>query len=209
MASFDERAKSWDVDPAKVERALVVANAIRTQVLHKPGMNALEYGCGTGLLGFALQQDFASITLADTSQGMLDVLAGKIKRAGVGNMHPLLLNLVSEPAPSAHFDIIFTLMSMHHILETITVLKKFFSMLTKGGFLCIADLEKEDGSFHGPQITDVHNGFERNSLQKQVETAGFGMVRFSSIFSVRKQVGEVEKAFPMFLMVARKDNDRN
>ena len=69
MTNFDERAKDWESDPKKVERARVVADAIRKSIPLSNEMNALEYGCGTGLLSFALQSDLGQITLADTSQG--------------------------------------------------------------------------------------------------------------------------------------------
>ena len=88
MTNFDERAKDWDSDPMKVERARVVSDAIRNAVTLSREMHALEYGCGTGLLSFALQEDLGQITLADTSQGMLDVLGEKIASSGVTNMHP-------------------------------------------------------------------------------------------------------------------------
>ena len=54
---FDERAKDWDANPMRVERARIVAQAIRQAVPLRPGMTALELGCGTGLLSFALQPD--------------------------------------------------------------------------------------------------------------------------------------------------------
>ncbi|MGE5378250.1 MAG: class I SAM-dependent methyltransferase, partial [Bacteroidota bacterium] len=78
MTNFDERARDWDSDPRKVERARAVADAMRQAVPLSNEMKALEYGCGTGLLSFALQSDLGPITLADTSQGMLDVLSEKI-----------------------------------------------------------------------------------------------------------------------------------
>ncbi len=71
MTNFDERAKDWDSDPKKIERARTVSEAIRNTTPVTPQMSALEYGCGTGLLSFALQSDLGQITLADTSQGML------------------------------------------------------------------------------------------------------------------------------------------
>jgi ubiquinone/menaquinone biosynthesis C-methylase UbiE len=80
MTNFDERAKDWDSDPMKVIRAKTVAEAIRGAISLTKDMSALEYGCGTGLLSFALQADLGNITLADTSQGMLDVLAENICR---------------------------------------------------------------------------------------------------------------------------------
>lgn len=44
-------------------------HAIRARVTLEPGLVALEYGCGTGLLSFALSPYLARITLADTSPG--------------------------------------------------------------------------------------------------------------------------------------------
>jgi ubiquinone/menaquinone biosynthesis C-methylase UbiE len=204
MISFDERAKDWDSDPAKVERARVVAEAIRAAVPLSPGMAALEYGCGTGLLSFALQPDFDSITLADTSQGMLDVLSEKIKAAGVTNMHPVRLDLSSDPPPDSRYGIIYSLMTLHHVPDTEKVLGRFFTLLDAGGYLCIADLEKEDGSFHGADVTDVHKGFDRFTLQNQLGAAGFRYVKFSRVHEVMRKVDGVEKAFPLFLMIARK-----
>lgn len=181
----------------------MVANAMRATGLLITGMNALEYGCGTGLLSFALQQDFASITLADTSPGMLGVLADKIKSAAVNNMHPLLVDLNFQPLPATRFDVVYSLLTLHHIPNTQAALGHFNLLLKPGGLLFIADLEKEDGSFHGASVTDVHKGFERETLQKQLENSRFNDVRFSSVFSVMKQVDGVQKAFPVFLLAAR------
>jgi len=204
MISFDERAKDWDSDPAKVDRARVVAEAIRAAVSLRPGMTALEYGCGTGLLSFALQPEFKSITLADTSQGMLDVLADKIKASGVTNMHPLRLDLSSDPPPASRFDILYSLMTLHHIPDVETVLQKFFATLDAPGILCLSDLDAEDGSFHGQHVTDVHHGFEHPALQRRVESAGFHDVKFSTVHKVKRQVDGIEKEFPLVLMVAKK-----
>src|SRR5512141_2577390 len=99
MTNFDERAKDWDSDPGRVERARAVADAVRQAIPLSNNMKAFEYGCGTGLLSFALQSDLGQITLADTSQGMLDVLSEKIAETGVDNMHPLQLDLSIGPLP--------------------------------------------------------------------------------------------------------------
>jgi ubiquinone/menaquinone biosynthesis C-methylase UbiE len=204
VINFDERAKDWDSDPAKVERARVVADAIRAAIPLRPEMTALEYGCGTGLLSFALQNEFKSITLADTSQGMLDVLAGKIEAAGARNMHPLRLDLLSDPLPASRYGIIYSLMALHHVPDTERVLGQFHALLDAGGTLCISDLDKEDGTFHGEQVTGVHHGFDRTAFQRQVEDAGFSRVGFSTVHAVKQTVDGVERIFPLFLMVAEK-----
>jgi len=204
MTSFDERAKDWDSDPMKVNRAKTVAQAIRSAIPPTAKMSALEYGCGTGLLSFALQSDLAQITLVDTSQGMLDVLAEKITAFTVSNMTPLRLDLSADPMPEQRFDLTYSLMTLHHIADTKDILKKFVELLTPGGWLCIADLDKEDGTFHPAGTTDIHQGFERAELQQSVEEAGFTEVKFSTAFEIKKKVGDAEKIFPVFLLTARK-----
>lgn len=204
MTNFDERAKDWDSDPGKVERARVVADAIRKGIPLSTKMKALEYGCGTGLLSFALQSDMGQITLADTSQGMLDVLKKKIADAGVKNMHPVRLDLTSDPLPSERYDLIYSLMVLHHIHDFKGVLARFCDLLVPNGYLLVADLDKEDGTFHTDGATDVHLGFDRTDLQKIVERFGFGNIRFSTAYEIKKQTGNKEKTFPIFLMVAQK-----
>jgi len=204
MTNFDERAKDWDSDPKKVERARAVAEAIRNAIPLSANMSALEYGCGTGLLSFALQSDLGQITLADTSQGMLVVLAEKVSASGVTNMRPKRLDLSTDPLPADRFDLTYSLMTLHHIEDAKGILKKFHALLNPSGTLVIADLDKEDGSFHTDGTTDVHLGFERSELQKWVEEAGFTDVRFSTAFEIKKKIGDAEKTFPVFLLTARK-----
>ena len=202
MTNFDERAKDWDSDPKKVERARAVADEIRKTIPLSREMNALEYGCGTGLLSFALQEDLGHITLVDTSQGMLDVLAEKISAAGAVNMHPVRLDLSVDTLPPQKYHITYSLMTMHHVHDTKDILNKFRILLEQGGYLLIADLDKEDGSFHTDSTTDVHKGFARNELQKLVEAAGFEDVKFTTAYTITKKVENEEKSFPVFLMSA-------
>jgi ubiquinone/menaquinone biosynthesis C-methylase UbiE len=205
VTNFDERAKDWDSDPLKVERARIVAEYIRSVLPLRPGMSALEYGCGTGLLSFALQADFASLTLADTSQGMLDVLSAKITTMGTANMHPLRLDMSVDSLPVARYHIVYSLMTLHHIPDTAGILRKFHAVLEPGGWLAAVDLDMEDGSFHGAEVKDVHRGFDREKLQILAETAGFTQVRFTEAYTISKLVGKVEKNFPLFLMTAEKN----
>jgi ubiquinone/menaquinone biosynthesis C-methylase UbiE len=204
MTNFDERAKDWDSDPDKVERARAVANAIRTTIPLAKDMKVLEYGCGTGLLSFALQSDLGQITLADTSQGMLDVLTQKIANAQVPNMHPVRLDLASDPLPEERYDVTYSLLTLHHIHDVNDMLVKFHDLLLPNGYLLAADLDKEDGSFHTDGTTDVHLGFDRDELQKMLEDAGFRNVTFSTAYEIKKKIGNEEKTFPVFLMSAQK-----
>ncbi|HRD89403.1 MAG: class I SAM-dependent methyltransferase [Candidatus Accumulibacter sp.] len=200
---FDERAATWDADPAKVTRALAVAAAIRSQVPPERAMRVLEYGCGTGLLGFALQPHCGSITLADSSSGMLATLQGKIAASGASNLRALRLDLVSDPLPPERFDLICSLMTFHHIADTARLLRDLYTLLDSPGHLCVADLDAEDGSFHGPGFTG-HQGFARAALAREAQEAGFHDVGFSTVFHVAKPDSPGQTDFPIFLMIARK-----
>jgi len=199
VSHFDERARDWDSDPAKVERAKAAANAIRTAIQLKLSMNALEYGCGTGLLSFALQSDLGQITLADTSPGMLDVLREKIAASQVTNMHPVLLDLTTDLLPAERYDLTYSLMVLHHIHDTRHILHQFHTLLKPAGVLCVCDLDREDGSFHKYEF-DGHLGFSRAELKDLVEASGFEQVGFSNVYEIKKD----EKFYPLFLMTAQK-----
>ena len=203
MNEFDLKAKDWDADPAKVERAFRVAEAIRAEVGPMGEMRVLEYGCGTGLLGFALHREVAHLTLADTSAGMLRVLEDKIAASGASHLVSLKLDLSKDPLPEARFDLVCTLMTLHHIPDTADILHRFHELLSSSGRLCIADLDTEDGSFHGPDF-DGHRGFDRTSLAEQLRLAGFQDIRFSTPCVVTRETETGPRAFPVFLVVAAK-----
>ena len=202
QAGFDERAKTWDDDPMKTARAQAVAEAIRLGVPMRPGMSGLEFGCGTGLLSFALQSEFAQIALADTSPGMLEVLRQKIAAAGFAHMTPMLIDEANRALDGKHFDMIYSLMTLHHVPDAEEILKRFHGWLNPGSRVCIADLDAEDGSFHAFDPSIRYNGFDRSVLASWAEKAGFANVHFSTVFHIKK--GPSEREYPVFLMIAEK-----
>jgi len=203
VSDFDARAATWDDDPAKVERARTVANEIVARVPLSPTMRALEYGAGTGLLSFLLRERLGDITLADVSDGMLAVASRKIAAANDSAMRAVKLDLLADRVPAHAFDVIYSLMTLHHIPDTAGILERFHAALAAPGFLCIADLDTEDGSFHGAGF-DGHLGFDRDALGALARRAGFASVEFTTAYRMTKAVGSERRTFPIFLMVARK-----
>jgi ubiquinone/menaquinone biosynthesis C-methylase UbiE len=203
MDDFDQKAAGWDSNPARVERAAAVAQGIRESVPLSPDMTALEYGCGTGLLSFALQPSLAHITLADRSSGMLSVLDEKIASSGIRNMNSMQVDFITDPLPPVKVQLVYTLMTLHHIPDTDKILKDFYELLDRPGYLCVADLDQEDGSFHGPDFPG-HKGFDRSELSARVRQAGFHTVTFKTIFHTPRAVGKAIQYFPLFLMTAEK-----
>jgi ubiquinone/menaquinone biosynthesis C-methylase UbiE len=203
MIDFDAIAREWDSSSSRAERARIIAEAIRFRVPLSPTMTAIEYGCGTGLLSFALQPYLAKITLADSSDGMLAALREKLAAGGIENMEPVKMDLLTDPLQHTAYDLVYTLMTLHHITETDRILGRFYNLLDRRGFLCVSDLDQEDGSFHGPDFVG-HKGFVRNDLAAKVKRVGFRSAEFTTVFNIVKQVDGRNKTFPLFLMVAEK-----
>jgi ubiquinone/menaquinone biosynthesis C-methylase UbiE len=203
MNEFDQKAQEWDIKPIRVERAQAVAGGIKAAIPLSPDLTALEYGCGTGLVSLALQSELGHITLADSSIGMLTALREKIATGNIQNMTPVQLDLITDPLPAERYQLIYTLMTLHHIPDTNKILHAFYQLLDSSGYLCVADLDQEDGSFHDDEFHG-HLGFNREALSAKVRQAGLQTISFSTIFHMRKDVDGASKDFPIFLMVAQK-----
>jgi ubiquinone/menaquinone biosynthesis C-methylase UbiE len=201
-AHFDSKARQWDDNPLFRERGLMIAEAIRKAVPLQRSMNALDYGCGTGLLSFPLKDELGSILMADSSGGMLKVVNEKIAAQGVSNMTTMKIDFHSDPHPEQRFDLIVTSMTLHHVPDTDHILQVFHDLLNPGGYLCITDLDQEDGSFHGPKV-DVHHGFDRDDLSRRAQQAGFSDPQFQTVFSIAKEHTSGTRDYPVFLMTSR------
>lgn len=197
--SFDARAATWDDDPAKVERAAEVARKIRAAVPLNQSMRMMEYGAGTGLVTQALRESVGQVTLADTSTGMRDVLRAKIAASAITDARVWDLDLATGPVPDDRFDLIVTVLTLHHIANIGTVLSRFADLLDTGGTLCVVDLDEEDGSFHGEHF-EGHRGFVRSSLAADLTIAGFSDVTFEDCHHIVRDGVD----YPLFLATCLK-----
>lgn len=195
---FDSLAATWDQDPAKVERARVVAEAIRGAVAIPDGARLLDYGAGTGLLSQELAGDVGPVTLADTSAGMREVLSEKVAAGHWAEASVVDLDLERDATPEGErYDLICSLLVLHHVHALDRVLAAFRTLLAPGGRLVIADLDREDGSFHTHDF-DGHHGFGRDELADRLRAAGFAEVEITGATTLRKEGVE----YSVFLAVA-------
>lgn len=197
-AYFDEAAATWDEDEAKVARARVVAEVLAEAVALEPTTRLLEYGAGTGLVTQALGDAVGPVTLADASAGMRSVMNGKVAAGTLpGGARVWDLDLARDDAPDERFDLVVTVLTLHHIPELDRVLTGFADLLADGGHLAVVDLEEEDGSFHGEGFAG-HHGFARTDLQARLEAAGLVDVGFRPCHHIERESG----TYPMFLATA-------
>ena len=202
---FDQSAATWDNEPRRIALMKAVGEAILREARPTKDMDVLDYGCGTGLVSLFLLSHVRSVTGADNSPGMLEVLNKKITEGGIVNMNVIRLDLERDPLPVARYDLIVTSMTMHHVADTEKVVRAFRDLLHPGGKLCIADLDTEPGVFHSPEAASsvYHHGFDRDRLKGQLAAAGFTKMHDVTAHTIHKPV-EVsgERAFPVFLVTA-------
>lgn len=201
MSEFDNKAREWDNNPVHWERSEAIARAFLKMVPVTPDMKALEYGAGTGILSFLLSEKFVGITLMDNSKEMVQVMHEKVVKANLKHFKPLFFNLEHSDYPAGNFDCVFSQMVLHHVTDTGRMLNKFYHILNSGGYLAIADLHPEDGSFHGPGAK-VHHGFDPEKLTKDLSTIGFRNIVHETCFGIKRDSGKI---FPVFLLVAQKE----
>ena len=199
-SSFDARAQTWDDDPRRRKLAESIFAALEQAVPLRAEWTALDYGAGTGLLALALAARVRRVLAVDSSAGMLAVLAQKAQASGA-NVETLRADFANDLLPAGPFDLVASAMTLHHVADVEGLLRKFFALLAPGGRIALADLDAEDGSFHGANAPGVHHlGFDRAALGRQFADAGFADVRFADAARSEKN----GRAYSVFIAAARK-----
>ena len=202
---FDSKAARWDEEPRRVKLAGEVVEALKGALPLAPTMEALDYGCGSGLVTLGLQPLVARITGADSSKGMLEVLGGKVAERGIDNVATQFVDLEEDQRLAGSFDLIVSSMTMHHVADVPALVAAFVESLRPGGWLALADLEREDGSFHEDPTGVRHHGFDRDYFPGLYSRNGLSEIRVVTASTIEKKspAGET-RAYPVVLAVARK-----
>jgi tRNA (cmo5U34)-methyltransferase len=203
MSEFDIKANDWDKNIVNIERAREISNQLLLTIPFRPGMKVMEFGAGTALLSFMLEDLFASVTLIDNSVEMIRICNEKIAQTKSNHIQALKIDLETESFEEK-FDVIYTQMAFHHVSDIGKMVQKLHHLLNNSGILAIADLYPEDGSFHGEGFTG-HLGFDPEWLSTLLNQSGFENVTFKECF-VQKKIDSdgKQKEYPVFLMIANK-----
>ena len=202
---FDREAASWDEHPSRVKLANDVAHAIIKQIALTADMDVLDFGCGTGLLTLQLQPLVHSITGADSSEGMLAVFRKKISDWNLTNTKALLLDLDKGDILKGNYSVIVSNMTLHHIKDIRPLLDQFSKTTAPGGYLCITDLDPDNGRFHDDNTGVFHFGFDRAKLLSIFIDAGFIEVKDTTAAEIVKPGPDGEmRRFTVFLMCGQK-----
>ena len=200
IMDFDAAAKTFD-DDFRIRRARAVVAKLAEQVRLDRSMSALDFGCGTGLVGFELLPMVGRLTLADPSKGMIEEARKKIEEADADRVEAVVLD-AGSPVPPGSYDLIVSLMTLHHIRDAGGMIRTLASSLAPGGALAISDLDSEDGSFHGADA-EVHRGFDRSQVRSWFGHAGLDRIRESTPWVMHREVDGADREFPLFLITGR------
>jgi hypothetical protein len=91
-------------------------------------------------------------------------------------------------------------MTLHHIEDLEAFFTTVYDSLQDDGFIAIADLESEDGTFHSDNAGVFHFGFDEKELCTIVEKCGFKDTMFENINTIKKP----HRDFGVFLLSAQK-----
>jgi len=208
VARFDEIAATWDESPVRTGLARAVGGAVLDSAAPTGVECALEVGCGTGLVTALVAPSVRHVLAADNSDGMLEVLRGKARELGLDNVEPRRVDVGSE-TPRGPFDLIYSGMTMHHIADVAGLLRRLAGELAPGGLIAVADLEREDGTFHGEAEGIMHHGFDPEAVAGWLTDAGLEHAATRRIHTVRKEGSDGrERDYGVFMATARKPSGR-
>ncbi|MCT7609656.1 class I SAM-dependent methyltransferase [Aliarcobacter butzleri] len=202
MSRFDERAKDWDKKQTTLDKSDACINHLKEKIDFSNIKNILDYGCGTGLIAFNLVEENNEVLGLDNSYGMIEEFNKKVKEKNLSNIKAKKHNILEEDLPKNSFDLIVISMSLHHIEDIDMFFKKSFEALKNGGYICINDLDKEDGSFHAKHNNEgvYHFGFSKDELVETAKKIGFSDSSFDIVYIFERENGN----FPIFNFIAKK-----
>ena len=193
---FAHKAKEYDALQRRLDTANAIANKIKETINLTKETHIIDFGSGTGLLLEALSSDIGKVTAIDISSSMTSVLREKELPCQIDIKE---LDLTKQDL-DIEVDGIVTSMTMHHIKDIEEMLTKFAKMLKDGGFIAIADLESEDGTFHDTDTGVEHFGFNKEDFKNMLEHSGFKNCKVETVTKISKP----HKDFNLFLITAFK-----
>ena len=166
----------------RIQIAEVSSNAIREYLVDAKSKNAIDFGCGTGLVGLNLLKDFSSMLFLDTSQNMINQIKQKIADVNLQNAATLCFDFEKDSLLDLHADYIFMAQVLLHIEDVELVLSRLYEVLNAGGHLLIVDFDKNEEI-----VSDmVHNGFDQIELTDIMTKIGYRAIQSKTFYTGSK-----------------------
>lgn len=195
---FNKKAENWDTSERKKLTASAISSSILKHVPLNQQMDVMDFGAGTGLICAHIAPFVHKVVAIDISEAMLKKLSSKTELQD--KVEVICQDITTKPL-NTQFNLIMSALAVHHVEDTHKLISTFASHLKIGGKIALADLDKEDGSFHPKNTEGVfHSGFDRDELKKILEKNKFTDIQFYTVYTMNKN----DKDYPVFLVVATK-----
>ena len=195
---FSKKAEGYDEEKSITQNVGAIGQLILKEISFTDKMHIMDFGSGTGLLLSQIAPFVNEITAVDISESMIGILESKLESIDC-NVQILKLDLTKKTLDTK-FDVIISSMTIHHIENVQEIFNKLYSLLNHNGTIAIADLDKEDGSFHSEDTGFFHNGFNRNEFQQIAKNAGFKNLKIQTASIINKPTGQ----YSVFLLTGKK-----
>ncbi len=178
---FEMIANIYDTSE-RIQIAKVSSNAIREYLVDTKSKNAIDFGCGTGLVGMNLLNDFNTMLFLDISQNMINQVKQKISSSNTQNATTLSFDFEKDSLLDLHADYIFMAQVLLHINDVELVLSRLNEVLNESGHLLIVDFDKNEKI-----VSDmVHNGFDQIELADIMTKIGYRDVQSKTFYTGSK-----------------------
>lgn len=192
--------------PERFTRSEAVLEHLRDKLIFDSEVTeVLDFGCGSGYLSFLLAPYVRRITAVDNSAAMINELQGQLTLSRLKNIRALCLDLttVENELVNARFDLIISVMVLHHLTDVQKILLGLKSLLKPEGILCIVDLDSENGTFHPQNISVAHQGFARENFTQLLNELGYFAVTIDNAYTIIKVSGDNNtNQYPLFIALA-------
>ena len=204
MENFNLMAKDFDTNK-RFKRAKLIAEEIRQHISDGHTMSALEYGCGTGLVGIQLINDVSSLLFVDSSFAMIEQVKHKLLDLGKSTDCAICHDFMVSVPQNLMVDYVFSSLALHHIKDIKTIFSCFYEILNDEGHFLMVDIDTDNGSFHAkyPDF-DGHNGFDQSILTKLAMEVGFKKVDIKTFYHGDKRVNGKDRPYSLFILEAVK-----
>jgi len=202
---FQMMAHQYDTAD-RIVNAKLSADMIREafDAKESKGKNAMDFGCGTGLVGLSLLDVFDTMTFLDTSSNMLEIVAKKVEANMDGassdqnRIKLLCVDLEADNAIEGSWDVIFMVQVLLHVSDPMALIAKLYRHISPSGKLIIIDFDENEAV----KSDLVHAGFNQTVLAKGLEHLGFKGITSKTFYEADNLF--MKQRASQFIMVAEK-----
>ncbi|WP_321384107.1 class I SAM-dependent methyltransferase [uncultured Enterococcus sp.] len=192
---FEMMAARYDSDERSAV-ATIIADELKKQLSPYGYETALDFGCGTGLVGLQLKDLFEEMIFTDPSPAMIEQVKLKLAEQKITTISALPVDLLSEAHSDIKVDCLYMSQVLLHIPDTKSVFEKLKPLINTGGRLMIVDFDLTSSI----TSTEIHPGFSHNQLITLANEAGYKDVTVQTFYHGKKLLMNQDSA--MFLLEA-------